>query len=372
MSQTQTQKQLNPPIPAAKCVEILRVGKAKGSYEGIYVVDWEKARQSSGCWYINHFLVNPDTGERHGLRNVVFRDEVHSGAIGPNTDVEVARINAENPKFPTALRDKDPQLHVRKYRVEVETEEDGITLKKDVNGDPIFPDPEHLSPLYEFGELMQEAFKAEILRAKAAGLYITDEEYTDLKLAGKPVPKVPIAANPKISSVVQMMISKLSQKNAGALLPNSSFRAKIQEDKKKGIFPKTEFFDKLKSDITGDNPHFERAKVDNDPINSDNIHLWITPRSIHDGFLDIGSVCFSNLAISMPLKVTKLISEQRVYETIAVNELYAAFDPPAAATAPAAETLPPIKEDPTGEQTVAAATGGSTADLDDVVNSLIM
>lgn len=53
----------------------------------------------------------------------------------------------------------------------------------------------------------------------------------------------------------------------------------------------------------------ERAKVGDDPITVENIHLFLKSRTIVSGIIDISSVCFSQQGISLPAKWTVLIAK---------------------------------------------------------------
>jgi len=274
--------------------------------------DWSKAKPDArGTVWVNVYAIINGKEERVALK---FADEIHSKMIMPIDDDEIAAMQS---RFKYELKKRDPNmapsLDVLKYRVQVGTEDDGITIKTNEQGEEILPDPCHISPYFAAIELYNEAFQGEIELQKKMGKIINQSQRTKLKGSLK---GILVVNNTNVINMYQRYISASAPKNAGAELPNPIARMTMPLN---GENFKTAFYDRTKLFFVEKKKRFEKATVDEKPIDAHNLHNWITAKSIHNGVVRLDSVCFSNMGASIPARLDTLVSERHcalVYDAL--------------------------------------------------------
>ena len=332
------------------------------------------------------------------------RGETHVGQIRPNTDAGVAELNAaaKNPSFQIEKRPGHPSIQVQKWNAKVDTEADGITLMTGADGKPILPSDDKLSPMYGIMALVGEAFAVEcadrtargeklvetatamkkadknvtansvINAVNPTGTFLTPEQVTALRrlftqkadqdtlMAGAIVGKLTVI------STAQEAISSNAKRNAGQLLPNPLARASLKFDTN-GMPMQLSIHDMSQYSELNGRPHYEDAKVDGEPVNADNIHKFVLPRSTFDGIVKMDSVCFSQMGISMPTTFKVIVLRQpAVAADSALDDLYGddLFTAPIASTQAAVSTQAPVSA------AAAAAPVVSNSEYDDLLKEL--
>jgi hypothetical protein len=362
--------------------------------------------------------------------SVRFVGERHTGQIMPNTEAGVAELAArtKNTNVRVEKRSKKPAVQIQKWNAQVKTSEDGITLLLDDVGAPVLPGDESLSPYYQAASFVNEAFNAEAservergaaLLAKASEMartnkavspqvildafvaaqaaqapgYVRSPGDTIVDNAGagalrrlypaadallKGVITAPIT---KIAALTQEYISANATKNANRALPNPMTRFSIGFNADSGV-AEIPIHDKSLPYQENGRPRFEFAKVDGDPVNADNVHLFLTSRSVIDGIANWDSVCISSMGISMPVKADLLIIERPVGGSVGLDDFFDGadgfFGAPAAAApaaaAPAAGASAPASASaaaaPAAAPAAAALAGMDADDLGDLLNDL--
>jgi hypothetical protein len=312
-----------------------------------------------------------------GWLNLRINGEKHTGTIMPLTDAGCAEMAAQikNPKVVIKPRlGETAQFAIQKWRAQVKTEEDGITLLKDAEGNPVLPDASLISPYYQVAELVNEAWNVEVreridrgsaftahltscfAQAKklktpadpdaalqqfyevngpkhAGDMILSSDSVTAIrkmwpeKAAGDRLIKgATIANNMKVAELIQTNISTRSNKNAGMALPNPMARIKMEFTKETGV-ANMAFFDKSKPFMVDGKQKYEAAMVEDKPdvlvpINASNVHKFIRSRARADGIVSLSSVCFSSMGISMPIKAEVLVIEPATNSKVGFDDVY--------------------------------------------------
>lgn len=348
--------------------------------------DWASARKGNNGtqWFSVNYT------DENGIRGrliVRINGEKHVGQIMPSTDAGVAELSQKikNPKITLKKRDKKPSIQIQKWAARVVTADDGVTITCDDDGQPLLPGDEHLSPYYQAAALVNEAFLAEAnervergaaLLRKAAEMKKADRAVTarevraafdtesgslragDLFLTADNVAALRrlfaaqadidlltkgavVTSNTKIASLVQEYISMQASKNQGLPLPNPMTRIAMNFDQTTGM-AQMAFFDKDEGFVSDEGKQqYEHGRVDGEPINADNVHKFVLSRSGLDGLINMDSVCFSNMGISIPVKAEILVVEKPSDREVGLDDVYedggcASQERPVSAPPPAA------------------------------------
>jgi len=123
-----------------------------------------------------------------------------------------------------------------------------------------------------------------------------------------------VVSSTKISTIIQERISDKAVKNKGAKLPNPMTRVTIPFDIKQraGFPPSVTVLDKSKPFICNGKKGYGNALYKDVPVDADNVHWFIPSRSIIDGVINMDSVCFSQLGISLPVKASIIVVQQPI------------------------------------------------------------
>lgn len=361
----------NAPAVAARLAAVRKTateadGEEAHWWKGVLDFEWASARKgNNGTQWVS--VSYKDENGVHGRLVVRINGERHTGQIMPSTDSGVAEMAArvKNPNVKVEKRTKKPSIQIQKWSAQVKTAEDGITILTDTEGQQILPGDEKLSPYFQVASLVGEAFAAEAkervdrgvaLLAKAVDLKKKDKAVTaqavleafnadqgarrpgDMILASETVGAIrklfpnakdtelltkgaTVTSNVKIANLVQEYISDQAKKNAGLQLPNPMTRIAMNFDQTTGL-AQLAFFDKGKPYMEQNRQKYEAAKVEDDPVNADNIHKFVLSRSTLDGIVNMDSVCFSNMGISMPVKAEVLVVEQPSSRDVSLDDVY--------------------------------------------------
>lgn len=314
-------------------------------WNGYVSFEWSKIRpgKNSTKWltirYTNDLSIKP----RRLI--VIIRDEVHSGQIKPTTQEDLAELRLKNPEAKLELRTMKPSLQFQKWTKQVQTQEDKITPLIDDQGNYIYPDDSYLSNYYQVAYYLDEIFKYEMRLRVNRGMelmmaatknktfnvkdikdnvghvndcdtIITDDNANNLReLLGDKytdfMKGVLIVSSNKVGTIIQERISEKAIKNKGAKLPNPMTRITIPFELKPGPTNVT-ILDKSKQFTCNGKRGYKPATYKDEPVNANNIHWFIPSRSIIDGIVSMDSVCFSQLGISLPVKITLLIVQQPI------------------------------------------------------------
>jgi hypothetical protein len=354
----------NASFPVADVVRVLQglkdAAAAAGTdrwWDDALTFDWSTVRDSEKTRWVTIYY-RPTPGALKQALHVRAVGEVNSGMIMPNTDADVAEMQAKFPakkgdtgRTPIAKRAQKPCVQIRAWRGVVETEADGITVKKDAAGEPIYPPESSASMYYKFAALLASAFEAEVEALIAVGDAYSAAVAAEKKKGGKaPVVAAVAAAVPRpaimilredalkairatfapgtdlnvlTKNAIQVTASKIvnfvqtlvgptstSVQSRGKALPNPIARVSLAFNQETGAAI-TKFYDKSKRFVIAGNPkpQFQPAMVDGKPVNADTIHRFIEARSIIDMNVEASSVCFSQMGISIPAKITMAIVE---------------------------------------------------------------
>ena len=337
------------------------------------------------------------------------KHEFHSGRIQPNTDAAVAEMNASviDQKFQIEKRQGAASIKTNKYTCQVKTLPDGITPAGDL------PSDDKLSPLYTVASLVGEAFALECAKRKARGQAIIDAiavgttdargimKYTikagataaavaksnpakgafmteeQVALLRKLFPKdeasvALLTAGAtvnylKVCDVVSEVFAETSV-HSGRPRPNPFVTIKLKNNEQGVLVPKV--YDMSTLSYVGGKPSYEVLKVNNEPVNADNIHLAIPSRSEYDGIVKFDSICFSKTGISLTREVTMLFVQRPA--AVIQNDFESMYEDldnlPATVAGDAAAASPPA----TGAVGAAAAARTATADeIDEAYNDLL-
>jgi hypothetical protein len=351
-------------------------GKEGSDLEGIrwwqpaLEFEWYSVRKGNqGTQWLN---VNyTDASGNKGRLAIRVSGERHIGQIMPKTDEGVAELLAtkksKNSEVKIEKRTKKACAQFQKWAAEVKTEDDGVTIVRDGEGNLLLPGDDKLSPYYAAMALVNEAFTAEartrlergsalatsltaakkaektITAAAAFAAFVAEygaktpgdtilsseqvanirKQYTsgaDIALKGTIT-----APNTKIAEVTQTIISSTAKKNSGLELPNPMTRIAMNFDKDTGV-AQMEFYDKSKPYDAEGKTRYEAATVEEDgavvPINENNIHKFVTSYCKIDGVVNAEGVCFSNMGISMPISGHVFVVEPMTRNKVGADDVY--------------------------------------------------
>ena len=327
-----------------------------------FSIDWTNPRKgNNGTQWVN--VTFTDANGVNGRLVVRINGERHVGQIMPASDAGVAELAARstNPNSKIEKRTRKPTVQIQKWGAYVKTEDDGITVLTGDDGQPLYPDESLLSPYYELTYYVNEAFSFEAkervergmtLLAKATELKRADKSVTaktvvesflavngprrpaDMILSSESVRKLfptqkdadlltkgaIIASNAKIVSLVQEYNSDRATKNSGLPLPNPMTRITMEFDGVTGV-ARTAFFDKTAPYIADGKQKYEVGKVDGDPVNADNVHIFMQSRALVDGIVEF-SCCISSMGISMPVKAEVLVVDKPSDYGVSLDDVY--------------------------------------------------
>lgn len=369
--------------------------------------EWAPRSGANGTQWTN--LVYTDEHNASGRLFLRISSEKSTGQIMPLTEdgcAEMAKL-IKNPKVKITPRTKKACFQVQKWACQVKTEEDGITLMADSDGNIILPDESQMSPYYQVAALVNEAFvfetKERIERGNAlvasltaskrakvtdvdgalaafleangprrpGDMILSSENVTAIrkmfpeKAAGDRIIKGAIVTgNMKVAELVQTNISTQATRNAGMSLPNPMTRIALNFDKLTGV-AEMAFFDKSKPYVVDGKPRYESATVEEKPgvfvpVSAENVHKFVRSRARMDGIVDMGSVCFSSMGISMPVKAEVAVIEPPTNNKVGFDDVYDddgncyEADPEAAALAAAVADMK-VGDEPAPEPVTPAA-----------------
>jgi hypothetical protein len=359
--------------PAVKA----RLGALKAAAENEDAVWWTPAlsfewgstrKGAEGTQWLSVYYT-----DENGVRGrLVMRiiGETHVGQIMPNTDAGVAELNAaaKNSKVKYEKRTKKATIQIQKWAASVETNDDG-TYKCNSDGQPILPSDDKLSPYFAVAALVNEAFLSEakerVSRGAALVTHLAEAKKKDKSTTGKTaldayITSVGIKPNDKVivtssmvpeirklfpaeaelilkyaiistkdatatASLVQENVSLQAPKNAGMPLPNPMTRIAMNFNKTTGV-AELAFYDKSLPYMADGKQKYEEGKVKEGDkmvlVNADNVHKFVTTRSLIDGIINMDSVCFSSMGISIPVKADILVVERREGRGHDLDDLY--------------------------------------------------
>lgn len=337
-------------------------------WAGALRIEWENIRRPSGsatAWCSVFYTDSNKVTDRLVLR---IRGEGHTGQIMPASDAGLAALvsrSKPNPNVQYKKRDKKPAIQIRKWDAPVPTLEDGVTIKKDESGNDILPDDSRLSAYFRVAELVGEVFvteaservdrgralisiiqaapkkdgkvsAADVLAAFAAEhgqlrpdlVFVASSDAALVRkfMAPKEYEQVmrgaTLVASVHVAPLVQEYLSDKNSKNPGAPLPNPITRISLNFDPESGQPQKLTFFDKSKPFMAEGRKSFETGKVDGVPINAENVHEFVTPRCHIDGIVNEDSVCFSNMGISLPVKMEIVVVDPPSVRSVVIDDVY--------------------------------------------------
>jgi hypothetical protein len=237
-----------------------------------------------GVQYLDVYCTLPEK-KPYKLRLQIV-NEKHSGRIDPLDESVVHLLNqtlGEN-RVPFKKRDRKPQISIQKYATYIRTDQEGK---------PEEPLPEEQrSGYFRVIEYLNEFFNDEInrrLKDNKIGIF-------DARLAATYPPDFITAKNVKVVSMIQSHCTP-DPKNPTKVMPLANPISRISMSFDKNNMPrKAQFFDGTKRG--GTNNTFEPLLFDGCPVTANNIHN-LASRSIVSGIVDLGSVCLSNMGISL-------------------------------------------------------------------------
>ena len=302
---------------------------------------WTRIRSGKNSTKWLTLQYTPNLSIKPKRLSVIIRDEVHSGQIMPSTAEEVIEMKSKFPDAKIEIRTMKPSLQFQKWSKQVPTQEDRITPIIDENGKVVVPEDKYLSNYYQVAYYIDEIFKYEMKQRTDRGsflmLYLNQNKNATAKELREKIghvnecdtimcdydaniirDKYPdkyvdlmkgvlTVSNIKISTIIQERISDKAVNNKGAKLPNPMTRITIPFDPKISTPPMVTILDKSKPFKYNGKKGYENATYNDKPIDSTNIHLFVQSRSIVDGIINMDSVCFSQLGISLPVKASLLI-----------------------------------------------------------------
>jgi hypothetical protein len=345
-------------------------------WAGVLKFEWSAPRKGGNGtqWVSSQYT---DAAGVAGPLVVRINGERHCGQIMPTTDEGLAELvaKAKNAKAVFKKRDKKPSIQIQKWTAQVKTLEDGITIATDEDGKPMLPGDDKLSPYYQVAYHVSEAFVSETqerlqrgidfltvargekvaakANAKAQAVLDGFVKLHGQRYAGDMILSAEIVAelrklfpqkpeqdlllrgtaqttNTKVAKLVQETIGLTSSKNQGAPLPNPMARIAMNFDKTTGM-AQLAFYDKDKpfeievADASGrkiKKQQYDIGKVEDDPINDENVHKFVRSRSRIDGIVNMDSVCFSSMGISMPVKADVVVVEQPKGRETTLDDVY--------------------------------------------------
>jgi len=205
------------------------------------------------------------------------------------------------------------------------------------------PDPATECALWEAMFLLGEARKNILLR------FLRNQDIATRQAAtiGGFTPKV-IVASDKVVEIVQTIVT-----STGLPIPNGIFRASLKfNDDGTPKFPPVYY------EMGEDGKPKGVAQVEGKPINTTNIHAWVTPGSANTGLMNIDSVCCSNMGMSSPSKMELQLTKPAANNKFSLAEGLAALG----ITMPDAEEAAAAAPGAVAAAAAVAATAGAAAD----------
>lgn len=350
----------NTPVKVIEIVEALEKAKNDADeksdphwWKDLILLEWNNIRngKNNTKWVSIKYRLH-DSGKFTNL-NVCIVDEVHTGQIMPTRAEDVAELQS-NYKNKNAVIEKrlyKPSLQIQKWTVQVPTQEDKVSLvMKD--GKPILPEDKYKSKYFQLAEYLDEIVKYELQeridRYHSILIYIANNKGSrnnldtletvkeirseighvndgdtiitdaDFKALKDKIPNnineltkgfIKVTANARIA-IIQSIISNKALKNADKPLPNPITRITIPFDvqgnpHKLLILDKEKMY--RKNGLTG----FENLLIDDKPVNVDNIHKAVISKSRICGIVCMDSICFSQVGISVPIKISEMMTIQQ-------------------------------------------------------------
>jgi hypothetical protein len=344
-------------------IERLNTAKLSGNnpwWSGVLTIKWDEVRDGNhGTKWIPIYFTDK-TGVTARLITRI-NGEKHSGYIMPNTQEGLNEMTKmiNNPKYDLKLRGTTkPSIHFTKYNAKVDTEADGLTVKKDIEGNPIYPDDDKKSKYFTAANLINDAINEEIeikiknglkiiklvkaCKKKASSfeeefnkitkslnitrkgdIIIASKDFLDIddKTIAKKIDRYMIMATTiKISSMTQTRIGQSAKVNAGKAIPNPIARVTIPLSSEGKV--DCPIYDKDKPYTSNNTTKYELAKVDGKVVDANNIHLFFLPRTSIDAIVSIDAICLSSLAISVSTKALLIVAQQAASNTIDIDQLY--------------------------------------------------
>jgi hypothetical protein len=353
--------------------------------------EWASARKgNNGTQWVSVYYTD-ELGVK-GRLIVRVNGERHTGQIMPTTDAGVAEMarTAKNPNMKIEKRTKKPAIQIQKWAASVKTCDDGVTVQCDADGQPMLPGDDALSAYYQVAALVGEAFAeeakeridrglalvakaSELRRAnKAVGAQAVADAFAsanglrrpgDMVLATEsagnlrkifPVQKdvdlltrgAIFTSNVKVTRLVQEYISDQAKRNAGCPLPNPMTRIAMNFDGTTGAALMA-FFDKGAPYVADGRQKYDAGKVEGEPVNADNVHKFVLSRSTLDGIINMDSICFSNMGVSMPVKAEVLVVDKPTSREVCLDDVYDDDDLTALVSGPAPSLAPAPTPAPT-------------------------
>jgi len=383
--------------------------------EPVIVFDWKNARKSNTTMWITIWWVS-ETGVKSPL-TIRFNDAVQIGQLAPSTEAGLQEmLEAAGPKAGArgntramAVLSKKPCVTTGKYKVQVKTAEDGITVLSP-------PSDQDRNDYYYLVEAVNEVFAAEcgarvdrglaLVAAAAAGkkagktaadiiadfikaqavvaepsyVILVSEQMLAIRKqfsAQKDIDVLTkfslVVPSTKIVSLVQEFIANSAQQNAGCPLPNPLTRININFDADGRAV--TMIFDKSKPFIGEDGKQkFEMATVDGRPVDATSIHKMIRPRARIDGIVSLDAICTSPMGISLPVKFKVLVVSPppTSSQTIDLDDMNFDVVPSAGGRDSPLPVVPAVltQPSPAVTNTAGASAGASAEDFDDILDGL--
>jgi hypothetical protein len=292
--------------------------------------------------------------------------ERHTGQIMPSTAEGVAELmmSLKNPQYKIEERGtKKPAIQIQRWNKRVPTEDDGVTVAKGPDGQPLLPDDSARSTYFRVAVLVNEAFTEEanaridrgvrlisaIAPAKRANKDVTAQQVCEQFKAAdgdwgpgdilygqdihKNLDKVfpnayapflrgaLVATATKVFDLVQERISDKALRNRNAKLPNPLTRISLNFGDKAGgpaVYDGSQPY----TDNAGKR-QFETFKVNGKPVDAANVHKAILPRSGIDAIVNMDCVCLSSVGVSVPVSAVVVIVTPPVSRDLGLDDLMA-------------------------------------------------
>jgi hypothetical protein len=361
-------------------------------WRGIIEIDFEHAKAYTNATFIKIWYTNP-TGDRSPLLWRI-TNERQCGQIDAATPEGVSWLSQRFPKSkkPFAVRtDKAPTIQVNRFRAKVESVDDkGVLPVYNEDGTQKLPDASQASGLYAAMAILNEIVDVVVNRALDLGRLLSREVEDTLRANNATTPEaimqafmekngsprardiilsahdaerilkgfgpqrraaaeaIVLRTTPRLKTVAlaSMVQTKLSAKHPQAPnqpLLNPLARATIKFDKTtKQPEERVEFFDGSKPIMVDGKKRFDVLTV-KDPatgqvqtITDLNIHMAIAAGSLITGTVDVGALCFSELGISVPVKMNIIVVTPPVSREVDLDDVFADMDDGAFAGAGAA------------------------------------
>lgn len=239
---------------------------------------------------------------------VKFTRELMSGRIAPNTEDELAKVNAViKGDYKLKLRKYSPAITITKYP----------SFETDDNGDPKGPLPpdSEISLVFRVIEHIDTCFCDTMEAFIASGKIVKKNPRKE------PPEGAIVVVNDSIKTLIQRRISDRAPKNANKALINQITRLPIKFDQKTGACL-CDIYQVVGTTIKDGKTVDERVEMtvgeDNERITAENVHN-IPSRSLNDGFLRF-PVCLSGMGISVPMGLKVLIVRPPVKTNLGIDD----------------------------------------------------